>query len=584
MILAACWGIAFLGAEESSPPDSLRKANGTNLGGDLQQIMQEQKGLSRIYPLLFKEEDAGIHISEMIENLERYRNKRIVKINVMPRDVFSTPKVGRFSKIAGDLVNLGNYVHPKTRERLIRRQLFFTEGDSLNPEYLISNLQYLYDQILFSEIEFEIVDIDNDEVEINVFTREKFFLKFGGKYNSKDDYSIHIGNKNLFGTGHSWENIWYVAPENKGTIGWESYFANPSIVGSFFQGDVHWIDMPGHKLFEYHIQRPFIYPIFRYSGGSDFAQSSIYPPQDSVSVKKTEAGAWIARNFYPFDYPRYAYTALSINQDWYHLRPSSDAETGMPWQKSLFVLGALGLTQSSYRYMPRVSSFLDNDYLPEGYLFELYGGADLGEYKNRPFAGLYGSFSIFPSQDQYIYIKSALEGFWAEGKVEEGVFALEPGYISQTTDLGKIKARSLVTARYIRSRKILETQSLSLKSNLFYRGKRDLGGTDLFYVSFEEDLALPISLFGFQLTTFGFADLAIMEDNRRETDKKFSLFAQGIGLRLRNPSLIWDFIEVCFSMDQSVKTHPGYNLSLRFKSAVSLKGFKGKRPQRYDFQ
>lgn len=584
LILAVCWIFCLLGAEESTPPDSLQNKNGINLRGDLQQIMQGNQVLSRMYPLLFRKEDAEVKISEKIEDFEPYRGKIIARINIIPQDVFTMPKGTKAIKLYGGFVRLGNALHPKTRERLIRKQLFFTEGDSLNPAYLISNLQYLYEQALFSEIQFGIVDLGDDEIELSVFTREKFFLRFSGGYVSKDKFNIQMVDRNLFGTGHSLENTCYVDTKAEDTIGWESSFINSNIMGSFFQGNLHWLDVPGQDLLELKVQRPFIYPLFRYSGGGEFAQSSIYPPQDSVAVKKAEAGAWIARNFYLFDYPRYSYAALSLERDWYYKRPSSNMETGMPWQESFFALGALGFTKSSYRYMPRVSSFMDNDYLPVGYLFEIYGGADLGEYINRPFSGLSGSFSIFPTDDQFLYFKYAIESFWTEGKIEEGVFALEPMYISQTANMGKVKARSFVNARYIRSLRSLATQSLSLKSNPAYRGSKDLSGTDLIYASMEEDLSLPVVLLGFQLTTFALVDMAIMTDDRLETDKRRSLFSQGIGVRFRNPSLIWDFIELFFSIDQGLKSKPGFSVKLRLNSPVDLDGFKGRRPHKYDFQ
>lgn len=582
MILAACCAIAFLGAEESSPPDSLLNMDDTSMGGDLQQIIHENRLLHRMYPLLFRTEDNEGQFSDKVEDFEPYRGLRIAKINIIPKDVFKKPK-GSLKSLGG-LVRLGNALHPKTKERRIREQLFFTEGDKLNPAYLISNLQYLYDQALFSEIEVEIVHTENNEIEINVYTREKFFLKLSGSYVSKDKFNIGVFDRNLLGTGHSTENTWYIDSENQTTIGLESSFTNSNVLGSFAQGNIHLADLPGQRLAELKVQRPFIYPLFRYSGGSEFKTMSISPPKDSVSVNKMESGAWIARNFDYFDYPRYAYAALSVNRDWYPKRPSSNVETGMPWQESFFALGAVALTQSVYRYMPRVSSFLDNDHVPVGYLFELYSGVDLGEYNTRPFSGIYGSFSILSGKDQYIYIESALEGFWVDGSVDEGVFALEPLYVSQTTNLGRIKARSFLSARYIRSQRILETKSISLKTSPVYRGNRDLNGTDLIYASLEEDLSLPLSLFGFQITTFAFADMAFMRDDRLETDKNRSLFSQGLGFRLRNPSLIWDFIELFLSIEQDFKSKPGFGVELRLKSPVNLGGFTGRRPQRYDFQ
>jgi hypothetical protein len=579
-------GLSFgsLGAAEAAQEDSLQNSQNKNLVSEIQRTLLEHKILSRMYPLMFREDLVDSSIPDLDADFEAWRGKRIARINIIPKDVFLPPQDAKAPHFYKDLVRLGNYLHPRTREKLIREQLFFAVGDSLEPAYLISNLHFLYDQALYSELEFNIVDLGNDEIAINVLVRDKFFLQVSGRYVSRDKYDIRITDRNFLGSGHSLVNTWYVDPQNQGSIGWQSSFSDPNILGTFFQGDALWTDLPGKRAFDVQIQRPFLYPLFQYSGGGDFLQSSISPPQDSISVQKTEAGVWIARNFPCFQYPRYAYAAISLDQTWYQKRPSSHPESGMPWQESLFALAALALTQSSYRFMPRVSSFLDNDYLPEGYLLELYGAYDFGEYKNRPFVGIQGSWSIFPDDDRFFYMKGALETFFDEGNPEQSVFALEPMYISKTRSIGRVNGRSFIRARIIRSHKRWQTERISLSSDPFYRGSRDMVGTDLAFLSLEEDLALPVSWFGFQITTFGFVDLAVMRDRFQDPDSARSFFSQGIGLRLRNPSLIWDFIELSVGVDQSPKSNPSFRLRLKLKQASSLQDFKGKRPQRYPFE
>ena len=567
-------GSADLTTSKSGESESQRSQSG------LQKTMQENRLLSRMYPLLFRDEGEPIPPRDF-PSYDRYSGRRIGKIIVVSMDVF-TPQKGK-GTLVDRAVGLGNYLHPKTREKIIRDMLFFSEGDTLYIGYLESNIQYIYDQASFSEVSFILDEMESGDLRITVMVRDKFFLQIGGKYVSRDRYNIRITDRNLFGTGHALRNSWHVDPQNQGSIGWESSFTNPNILGTFFRGDLAWTDMPGLEEFHMDLSRPFLYPLFKQSGGLDFTKTNTSAPRDTSRVKRKEVGLWFAQSFDLWDYPKSSYAALSLEYTRYPKRPVANSIDGMSWQESIFALGSLALTKNNYGYLPGISSFLDNDYLPVGYLMELYGGYEFGEYKHRPFLGLHSSWSLFPADDQYLFLNSAVEGFLDNGSPQQAIISIEPMYISQNKSLGQVKGRSFIRARYVLGHKRMPTESLSLQSDPLFRGDQDLRGNKLYSLCLEEDLSFPISLWGFQITVFGFVDLAVVEDSEKQSAARQSLFSEGIGLRLRNPSLIWDFIELYVGLDQ-FGSKSSVNLELNLKRALSLKDFKGRRPQRYKFQ
>lgn len=549
---------------------------------DVPKTIMQDLGLNRLYPLLFRTDEESKQLAEDELDFEQYRGRRIGSIKIVSLDVFTQPQID--SDLIKRAIELGNDLHPKTRRSAIRNLLFFTEGDTLQPAYLISNMHFLYNQGLFSEIRMELQELPNQEVGITIYVRERFFLQISGKYISREKYNIKIMDRNLFGTGNSLKSSWFVDPQNQHSLGWESSFTNNNLFGSFIQTELNWADLPGYRNLDLSLQRPFLYPLFRYYAGGDYSKTSISSPRDSLAVKKQEGGLWVAHSFDLFEFPRYSYAALSLNQTCYQKRPYSGIVEGMPWQESLFALGALAITSSSYDYLPRISSFLDNDYLPVGYLFELYGGYDFGEYKQRPFVGLHSAWALLPQKDQYLYLSGAVESYLRAGKSEQAVVSIEPMYISGTKRVGEILGRSFIRAKYVYGHKRLKTEALNLNSDPLYHGSSNLQGTELIFLSLEEDLSLPQSLLGFQLTTFGFVDMAIMKDRRDNLINKEYLFSEGMGVRLRNPSLIWDFIEFSFAVDQSSQSDTVYNVEVNLKRAFSLKDFAGKRPQVYPFE
>ena len=568
-----------LGAADLTENKSTESESPETQGG-LQKTMQENRLLSRIYPLLFRDDNELIP-PMIYPDYEQWTGRRIGKIDVVQMDVF-TPQEGK-GALVGGVVDLGNYLHYKTRERIIRDMLFFSEGDTLQLGYLESNIQYIYDQDSFSEVSFILDEMENGDIEITVMVRDKFFLQIGGKYISRNKYNIRITDRNLLGTGHALRNSWYVDPQNQGSIGWESSFTNPNILGTFLRGDLAWTDMPGFNELHLDLSRPFLFPLFKQSGGVDYRKTNISTPRDTSRVKKQEAGLWYAHSFDFWDYPKNSYAAFGLEYTRYPKRPIANAIDGMPWQESILALGSLALLKNNYGYLPGISSFLDNDYLPLGYLMELYGGHEFGEYKNRPFAGVHSAWSIFPADDQFLFLRSTVEGFLDRGAPQQAVISIEPMYISQSKSLGQVKGRSFIRARYVHGHNLMHTESLSLKSDPLYRGNQDLQGSKLYSLSLEEDLYLPISLWGFQITVFGFADLAVMEDSRKKDLSRQSVFSEGVGVRLRNPSLIWDFIELYVGLEQ-LGSESSVNVELNLKRGLSLEDFKGRRPRRYKFQ
>lgn len=94
-----------------------------------------------------------------------------------------------------------------TKDKVIRREFFLREGDIFSIDPFIAGMKRLHYLGYFSEVEPEIIDIDDEDdkvdLEIKVVEQGKNQIEFGGGYSTNDKFYFHGGfmTQNLLGTG-----------------------------------------------------------------------------------------------------------------------------------------------------------------------------------------------------------------------------------------------------------------------------------------------------------------------------------------------------------------------------------------------
>ncbi len=546
-----------------------------DLVSDVQDSMQDNRFLKRVYPLIFRKADQASTVPELDRDFVEWEGKQISGVNIIQQEVFEINERSGRIQLFNDVLRFANMIHPKTRMSILEHNLFVSEGDSLNPDLLVANLQYLYDLGLYSELAFSIGDTEDESIEIDLSMREKFFLQMSAKLLNSRKMQVRLMDRNFLGLGHSMKHVWYVDPRDRESLGWETAYTYPNMLSRFITGDFSYLSLLGQRSLQLGFQRDFLYPFYSDFGGLDFGTEHSAPPQDSVMVKKRQYGAWYAHAFSNLEYPRYLYSALALDYIEHQVSPE-----GLSWQDSFFALGCLGYSSSQYRYNQGLSSFLDSDYLPNGHLFQLLYGYEFGELKQRPFLGVHGAFSSYLKPGHYLYTKVVWDSYFDGSEAEQSFIALEPVYISPSQRIGNMEVRSLIRSRIIKSFKTLAVQTIKLSDDIFFRDGSEAWGTDLISLSMESDFNTAYQIFGFQLSIFNYIDMAVMDDDWGRK-KREHLYEQGLGIRLRNPGLIWDFIELRTGLEYKNANDPSFSVSLNLKPTRILDDFRGKKPKPY---
>jgi hypothetical protein len=575
---------AELAESEAHVPSAKIKSN-TVFYDSLEARTDRNWFLNSLYSLVFKSDSLGIANRVDDPSYRHWRGKPIRSIKIIGLEVF--PADSTASSVIRLASDLGNRIHVNTHEWVIKENLFFREGDLLVPQTLRRNLIYLRKLKYIDKAQIVVVSSRTkpDSVDVVVAIKDKFSIKPWGGFSSLSKYQLSIDDQNFLGMGQQLKTEWHVDTKEEGSLGWKFYYRVPNIHGSFFNGELGWADLPGYSWKSATVNHPFLFPVKRAAGGMDLAKTFVWAPVDTTKVDKVELGGWYGYAIpgRPGPTNRYAYTALSVAQTWYHVRPDVGLSYGKLWHETMLVLGVLAVTESEYRYLPYVYTLLENEDIPVGFLYQFLFGHEFGEFRAREFLGLQAAWATVTNKGGFFYLQGGVESYFCKTGMEQEVLVVEPLYITPVQHFGQYRARTFVRGRAILGNKRFPEETLRLSTDPYFRGNRDLAGTDLIALGLEEDIIAPWNVLGFQFSFFGFFDAAVVKNPRpaRATDNQ--IFTEGLGIRVRNPRLIWSSVELHVALNQGRGHFDSAEIGISAKVPLKLLDFDGGRPKPYTF-
>src|SRR5215469_13229368 len=162
----------------------------------------------------------------------KYKGKVIRNINVQRVD-FGTLISDTSKKFKTTLTNLANDFHHKTREEVIRRNLFFKEGDEFVPYLVADNERHLRSLPFLQDAEISVGDVGDDSVDVTIFTKD--ILSIGGSFemNTATRMSVSLVENNLAGSGDAILLRGFFDNDRNPKFGGGGAFTTRNIGGSF---------------------------------------------------------------------------------------------------------------------------------------------------------------------------------------------------------------------------------------------------------------------------------------------------------------------------------------------------------------
>ena len=461
---------------------------------------------------------------------------------------------------------LGNTVNFKTRDRVIRNNLLFQEGDLIDPalladnERIIRELPYIKDARIYVKPRSD----DPEIMDIVILTKDVVALSFDIEARDFDSGVLRIDHRNIFGSGHEVDNRFALDQSSEQRFSYEFRYRIPNIRRTFASFEFNHANTLNFDQTGVRLERLFITPAIKVAGGLELSQQTIRERRleniisdldfDEVFVtrKFDFQEAWLARAF-PLRIRNAALrerTRLVLSGRVSRInfldRPEVSANSNQEFHNHTSLIAGIGLSQQRYFKDQLIFGYGRTEDIPYGMALELLGGYDYGEFNDRIFLGTRLSRGGYIGNTGYFFSGISLEGYLNRGVYEQAQFQKGFRFISNLIDFNRWKFRQFISISYTRGINRFDSEFIDIRNQNGIRGLESniFRGTQRFLLQVETVSFTPVDLLDFRLALFGFADFGWINDGNRNIFKERSQSGLGIGFRIRNDNLTFNAIEI----------------------------------------
>ncbi|WP_181305976.1 hypothetical protein [Rufibacter sp. XAAS-G3-1] len=461
------------------------------------------------------------------------------------------------------LERLGNALHMRTKQNLLRNQILFREGDLLEPlalaesERLLRQTDYLLDARVFVNDSTS----TNDSVDVVVITKDVFSISGSGSA-STSSTRIALRDINFMGVGHQIRtNYRFGLSEPQPWQFSGSYFIQ-NISRSFISAELIYQNTHYYKQQSLSFRRDFYTTNTKYAGGASAAWYQTLIPDyyeqgelegeqnqfiEHVPLDYNIQDFWIGRAFKLKSYDLAQNNPSQLITAARFLNIKYTQGGGPTIQSARLYLTAFGYSFRRYYKDQYLFGFGRTEDIPAGNLLALTAGYEDGSLKNRLYLGVKGAFGKYQPNFGYLYGGLEYGSYRHKNVWEQGVLTTEALYFTPLYRLRNWRWRHFIWNRTSLGMRRPDLFALDIDQEDGIRGfsSGDVRGYRKFVLNYETNFFTPLTLLGFRLAIIGFADLAWLtsvENKSPLKEKPYTGF--GLGLRFRNEFLPINTIQV----------------------------------------
>jgi hypothetical protein len=520
----------------------------------LKQRASKKNFTKRIYDLVVISpqplENKKISVSSD-ENYKSYAGKTIKSIQIIRMDVFGTNIDNPAYASSSETNKLLNKTHMNTNERIIRKNLLFSAGDTVSALTLSDNERILRELPFISDSRIIVVPVSEEEVDILVLTKDVYSLGAQYDYGGFKRGTLSVFEKNILGTGHEFGIKIPFDSHKPDSPGFGGNYTINNLWKSFIDLNVDYLHGLGTTTYGTSLDRKFVSATTKYSGGVLVRQMYTTTDLDTmpapVPLKYNLQDYWIARSFLinSKSVSRIILGARYLNNNVFR-KPEIQPDTYYSLQRYQIYLGSLAFSRQKYYKTNLIYGYGRTEDIPYGMLLRTTAGREFNEFKNRTYIGTdISAGKSFPGAG-YFYGSVAVASFFNGTLREQGIFYARMNYFTNLLPVGKFKSRSFINIDYSRGIGRYTDEYLKFIDNNGFSGfKNDsINGIQRFTLSLESVLFSPANYHGFRFAFFGFSDIGLLAGSNQIIGKGVNLMSLGLGLRIRNDNLLFNTLQI----------------------------------------
>jgi hypothetical protein len=470
--------------------------------------------------------------------------------------------------------SVANAFHLNSTDNLIRKNLFFKEGDKVIPLLLADNERFLRDQEFLQDALILVGKTDNskDSIDVVVFTKDVFSI--GGSFNlsSAKKARVEIKEENLAGWGDKLTMGMLYDRGRQPNFGYGGELVKRNIKGSF----INWTtgfktynpeintSLREENAFYTLLEKPLVSRYSKWTGTAEFSfnQTANNYWMDSPAIYRNQyryshllTDLWVGYNFGARD---------KINTDnskrlrhFVAIRTFYNDFMKVPFiYKDSFdfkyadINGAL-LSYSLYKQNFYRTNFIygfgRNEDVPEGINASIIGGWTNKQGVKRSYVGMDFAGTHFSPRGYFTSYTFRSGGFLNKKTIEDVDMLFGIDHFTRLRVVSpNWRNRNFVSVSYTKQLKLRLNEPLFIQSvfGLPYYRNGEVSSDTRATVKLESVFYNLQKIAGFRIAPFIFSDFSFLKPIKASFDKTKGYSAFGGGFRTRNENLIFGTIEV----------------------------------------
>ncbi len=450
------------------------------------------------------------------------------------------------------LGKIANSIHVPTVRSLIKRNLLFEEGDSVNPyeladsERIIRNLPYIEDARIYLLRDLD----DSSKVTATIVIKDRFNWSLDGAFIDFSNYNVRLVNSNVLGTGNRLSGRYIYRRDRIHEHGYDFRFLSQNIGNSFARIEAISARNYRQDQLQFRLYQDFLSPKIKYGGELIMGRSTdeIPPPSDTLDLPPQYAtqyyhDLWAGHSFNvnPDNQRQQLILGGRFLTKQYSQRPEVLPDSNEYYFNRNIILATAFYQKINYIKARNVLAYGITEDIPIGHIFSVLGGPETNEFERRLILGSKAGFARFSNRWGYLGLINQTEVYLDHGFGENFYMKTQANYFSPVYPLGRSDLRHFLTLKHNYGQNISPPRTVGIGQDI--RGVREqlFNGHATFSGRLETVIFLPYFFYGFRFAPFTYFDFAFVN---REQQNAELLGTIGAGLRLRNESFVVQSVEL----------------------------------------
>jgi hypothetical protein len=497
---------------------------------------------------------------------------RRIRISTMPpfeRSVYDTNLTTRSS--TGKFLN---GAHVTTQKYVIRKELLFQPGDTVNPVQFAETERSIRDLSAIDNVNFYIQEISpgSDTVDITVVTKDVWSIWGSLVTATSSSARFAVYDANFLGL-NDFLSVTFSVDALRSPVfrvgGIDYSYSN--IRGSFINALFSFsLDNNGAQALLVGLDRPFFANEARWAGSLIYVNRIQVDNEDgapNIHSRYNEEFAWLGVS-YPLNALRTNsrfVLAESFTSHLYQERPAVTAASNPLYFNYFDFLTGFCFYRNDYYTAYYVAQFGRPENIPYGRNIQLTVGPNLSEFTTRMYTAVTFTAGDLIGRAGYLSGQITLGGFLGHNSFEDGITKVSLDYFTPLfpTPNQRYKFRSYLDARYgygfnlnLHRNDEINLNRLfhlpSLKSDSALEGQHCLG------VKASTMMFTPWHFYGFMFALSAFAETGFVADSHTPVTKGIFYGGLGVGIRIKNDNLVFPPFLISFAFYPG--NQPGVNL------------------------